>query len=115
MLLASNPGAPALYRLRAGIRLDSDGDPVESWATPERVLLRGAKVQPVSSTEDDGARRLIEGEGLLIVPGSPNLKATDRVEIDAEVWLVNGTPVVRCGLASGVYTSATLTRIASAA
>jgi hypothetical protein len=112
-LLSASSSAP-LYRLRAGIRLDSDGDPVESWATPERVLLRGAKVQPVSSTEDDGARRLIEGEALLIVPGSPDLKASDRVEIDADQWRVNGTPLVRRGLASGAYTSVALTRIASA-
>lgn len=113
MLLSSRASA-TVTRLRAGTTLDSDGDPVESWAVPVRALLRGAQVQPVSSTEDDGARRLIEGEALLIVPGSPDLKATDRVEVGAEVWRVNGTPVVRRGLASGSYTSVALTRIASA-
>ena len=113
MLLSASSSIP-VTRLRAGVTLDSDGDPVESWATPTRVLLRGAKIQPVSSTEDDGARRLIEGEALLMVPGSPDLKATDRVEIDAEQWRVNGVPLVRRGLASGAYTSVALARIATA-
>jgi hypothetical protein len=112
-MLLSNPGAPAVFRLRAGVTLDSDGDPVESWTTPERALLRGAQAQPVSSTEDDGARRLIEGELLLIVPGVADLNAADRAEVGGKQWRVNGVPVVRRGMASSAYTSANLTRIAT--
>lgn len=111
MLLTSYRVVPTVYRLRAGAGVDSYGDPVESWDTPERVKLTGATVQDVRAEEVDGAiRRIVRGEKALFVPGTADLTENDRVEVSGEVWRVNGAPTVRIGLASRVYTTASLTR-----
>lgn len=111
MLLTSYRVVPTVYRLRAVAGVDSYGDPVESWDAPERVRLVGATVQDVRAEETEGiVRRVIRGEKALFVPGAADLTENDRVEITGEVWRVNGTPTVRRGLASRVYTTATLTR-----
>ncbi|AYN57730.1 head-to-tail stopper [Arthrobacter phage DrManhattan] len=102
---------PPIYRLRAVAGTDSYGDPVESWTTPTKTLLRGAHVQAAQTDEDDGNdRRTIRDEKTLFVPGAADLTENDRIEIDGRVWRVNGLPTVRRGLGSGTYTTATLTR-----
>lgn len=112
MLLTAYTKTPAVYRLRAGVTTDSYGDPVESWDSPERFLLRGASVQTVSTVEDEGTtRHIIRGEKTLHAPGSPSLTSGDRIEVGGEIWRVDGDPVVRRGLASTVYTTASLERI----
>ncbi|QOP65139.1 head closure Hc1 [Arthrobacter phage Phives] len=112
MLLTAYRRAPSVYRLRPGTKLDSYGDPVESWDTPERVLLRGASVQSVSVVEEEGvARHITRGQKTLYAPGAVDLTASDRVEVAGEVWQVDGDPVTRSGLASTVYTTAALKRI----
>lgn len=105
----------AVVRLRPALVEDSYGDPVESWDFPSRIRLRGADIQAVSSTEQEGtARRLVEDARVLFVPGVPDLTSADRIETeDGEVWRVDGNPVVRRGQALGVYTTATLTRAAT--
>lgn len=111
MLLRSYRVTPAIYRLRATAGTDSYGDPVESWDAPSRVKLTGATVQDVKAEEVDGAvRRIIRGEKALFVPGAADLTENDRVEVSGVVWRVNAPPVVRIGLGSGAYTTATLTR-----
>lgn len=111
MLLTSYKIAPSVYRLRAGVTEDSYGDPVESWDVPERVRLKGATVQDVNAEEVDGAtRRLIRGEKVLFAPGKVDLTENDRIEVSGEVWRVNAPPTIRSGLASTVYTTASLTR-----
>lgn len=111
MLLTSYRIAPTVYRLRAVASVDSYGDPVESWDAPERVKLTGATVQDVRTEETEGAvRRIIRGEKVLFVPGDADLTENDRVEVSGEIWRVNGPPSVKQGLASRVYTTATLTR-----
>lgn len=103
---------PPVYRLRAGSGTDSYGDPVQSWDAPERVILRGATVQDISTVEDEGvAKRIVRGEKALFVPGAADVTVDDRIEYDGEVWRVNGDPAVKRGLATGVYTSAALDRI----
>lgn len=112
MLLTDYRRAPSVYRLRPGTVTDSYGDPVESWTTPDRVLLRGATVQSVSVVEDEGtARHVIRGEKSLYAPGAVDLTAEDRIECDGQIWRVDGDPVVRRGLASTVYTTASLERV----
>lgn len=114
MLFTAGTTTPAVYRLRSTSALDSDGDSVESWDTPERTLLRAAVVQPVSTKEEDGViRRLVSDEYLLLVPGFPDLKATDRVEYEGDVWRIDGTPIRRRAQGSGSYTTAPLTRVAT--
>lgn len=111
LLLPAYKVTPTVYRLRAGTGTDSYGDPVESWDSPERVKLTGARVQDVRAEEVDGAvRRIIRGEKVLFVPGAVDLTENDRVEVSGEVWRVNAPPTVRAGLASTVYTTASLTR-----
>jgi head-tail adaptor len=112
MLLTAYRRAPSVYRLRPGSTTDSYGDPVESWDEPERVLLRNATVQSVSVVEDEGvARHIFRGQKTLYAPGAVDLTAADRIEVDGEVWKVDGDPVTRAGLASTVYTTATLERV----
>lgn len=115
MLLTSYTVVPTIYRLRAGVGVDSYGDPVESWDAAERVPLRGATVQDqrVGTEEIEGVvRHIIRDEKVLFVPGAADLTASDRIEVSGEVWRVNGAPNVRAGLASSVYTTATLSRSA---
>jgi hypothetical protein len=111
-MLLSSVTAPPVYRLRAGVAVDSYGDPVESWDAPERVRLKGASVQNVSVIEEEGtARHIIRGRKTLYAPGRVDLTAHDRIEAGGEVWKVAGDPVVRAGLASCVYTTAELERV----
>lgn len=111
-MILSTP-APPIYRLRATATTDSYGDPVESWTTPERVLLKGAHVQVATTNEVDGDdRHIIRGEKTLFVPGAVDLTENDRIEVEGLVWRVNGVPVVRRGLGSLTYTTANLTRTA---
>lgn len=112
MLLSAYKQTPSVYRLRAGTTTDSYGDPVESWTAPDRFLLRGARVQHVTTVEEEGTeRRVIRGETTLYAPGAVDLTRDDRIEVGSEVWRVDGEPVVRAGLASTVYTTATLARV----
>lgn len=111
MLLTAYRKIPSSYRLRPGSGTDSYGDPVESWTTPERVLLRGAIVQDAKS-EETGA--ILRGEKVLLIPGKADLTEADRVEFDGEIWRVNGVPSVKAGLASREFTVASLTRSESA-
>lgn len=100
-----------VWRIRPGVVEDSYGDPVESWPNASKIRLRGASKQSVSAVEEDGAnRRLLTDEALLFCPGRPDLRSEDRVRIGHEVWRVDGTPVVRRGLAIGDETVANLRR-----
>lgn len=111
-MILSTPYASPVYRLRAGMAEDSYGDPVESWDTPERVRIPGASVQDVSVVEDNGvSRRILRGEKTLYAPGSVDLTKDDRVEVDGEVWQVDGNPERRRGLASSAYTTARLVQV----
>lgn len=113
MILSHSPAGlqPPIYRLRATAGTDSYGDPVESWTNPTKTRLRGAHVQASQTDEDEGNdRRTIRDEKTLFVPGAADLTENDRIEIDGRVWRVNGLPVVRRGLGSSSYTTATLTR-----
>ena len=107
MLLTAYRKLPSVYRLRAGSGTDSYGDPVESWTTPERVLLKGAILQDATS-EETGA--ILHSQKLLLVPGKADLTEADRIEHDGEQWRVNGLPTVKTGLASRSFTVASLTR-----
>ncbi|UDL14616.1 head-to-tail stopper [Arthrobacter phage KeAlii] len=112
MLLTAYKKTPSVYRLRAGTTTDSYGDPVESWDNPQRTLLRGATVQNEKTTEEDGqARRVIRSEFVLFAPGAVDLTSDDRIEAEGRIWRVDGDPVVRRGLASTVYTTASLERV----
>ena len=103
---------PPVYRLRPGIGLDSYGDAVESWDTPERSILRGATIQDLSTVETEGpTRRVIRGEKVLFAPGLADVRAEDRIEHRGEVWKVNGDPIVKRGLASAPFTFAALDRV----
>ena len=114
MLLTSYRVTPPVYRLRPGTVLDSDGDPVESWDAPDRFKLAGAVVQDVSTVEEEGvSKQIVKGERTLFVPRRVDLKADDRIEVEGEQWRVNGDPVTKAGLASGVLTTAALTRVES--
>lgn len=114
-MITSSTASP-VYRLRAGTVTDSYGDPVESWAPADvsRERLRGAAVQAPSSTEESSpAASQLTNERRLFAPSRLDLTDADRVEVDGVVWRVEGVPVVRRGLASGVYTTATLSRFTS--
>ncbi|QPX62342.1 head closure Hc1 [Arthrobacter phage Tbone] len=112
MLLTAYRRASSVYRLRPGTKTDSYGDTVESWDAPERTLLRGATVQSVSVVEEEGTvRHVLRGEKTLYAPGVVDLTANDRIEVDGEIWRVDGDPVPRAGLASAVYTTAALERV----
>lgn len=111
MSLARPTRARPVYRLRPGTTRDYDGDLVESWDAPERQRLRGAVVHDVTSSEKDGiVTRLTEGERLLLVPSAADLHRDDRVEVDGEIWRVDGDPVVRRSESMGTFTSAQLVR-----
>lgn len=107
MLLTAYRKLPSTYRLRPGTGTDSYGDPVESWTSPERVLLKGAVVQDAKSEETG---QILHGEKVLLVPGRADLTAEDRVEHDGKQWRVNGEPSIKDGLASRPFTVASLTR-----
>jgi len=110
-VLLSDPTLPPIYRLRPGQTTDSYGDPVESWDAPERVRLRNADVQGISSEETDIAtREALAMQRRLFVRGKADLREGDRIERKGEIWRVDGKPVVRRTLATGYYTRATLTR-----
>lgn len=111
MLLTGKSEQP-IYRLRAAIVEDSYGDTSEDWRNPGRVPIRGASAQTVSTDETEGvARRVLEDERVLYVPRREDLTAEDRIEVDGDVWRIDGDPIVRRGLASAAYTTAKLRRI----
>lgn len=112
MIFGSSYGTgPKVYRLRAGQILDSYGDPTESWETPNETLLPRALVQHDSSTETELAKSdEVETEWVLFSPGALDIVPTDRIRVGDRVWRVDGDPVVRQGLASGVYTTVSLRR-----
>lgn len=97
-----------VYRLRPGVKLDSYGDPVEDLDNPERERLVGAYVQSGQLMEDPD--RLLAGQRKLFAPGSHDLKAEDLIEVDGELWRVEGDARIRHGLAMGTYTAAILSK-----
>jgi hypothetical protein len=115
-VLLSATAGPPVYWLLPGIVEDSYGDPVESWDAPERKRLHGAAVQEVTSVEDDDSvRPLLTDERRLFVPGKVPIRPEHRIESDGDVWRVDGKPITRRGLASSVYTTATLRRLSGGA
>ena len=113
-MILGNRRGPKVYRLRPGTRTDGYGDPVEDWDAPVKVELKRATFDDVTSAEEDGVvRRLVRNERQLFVPGKADLTLADRVEIEGVAWRVDGDPVVRRGLASGTYTTATLRRVSA--
>jgi hypothetical protein len=112
ILLRSPRSTRTVQRLRPSSSLDLRGESVEGWDAPERAPLKGAVVETVSVTETDGTRRVLRDERSLRFPRAVDLHAEDRVEIGAEVWRVDGEPLVRTeGLARGVETVASLVRL----
>lgn len=112
LLTRRDPSAPDVTRLRARPAVDSYGDPVESWGDPLRDLLPGAQLQNAGSVEADAAlKRVLVNDRRLFIPYAADLTSEDRVEVLGEVWRVDGDPIVRRGLASSVYTTATLKRV----
>ena len=110
--------SPRVFRLRPGVTLDSDGDPVESWETPDRLRLRHVTLQESSSEDEDGlaqrslgSKRLTRSGRKIFVPYAADVVANDRVEIDGQLWRVDGNPNPRRGLATSVYTTVTLARL----
>lgn len=105
-----NAGTTAVVvRLRAGTRVDGDGDLVEDWSTPVRTPLPGATVQAATSTEiADGARVRTITRLTLYAPGDPGITALDRIEVDGVVHLVNGPPAVKRVRNRAVFTTADL-------
>jgi hypothetical protein len=112
-VLLDSPTSAAVFRLRPRTTTDSYGDPVASWDDPERARLRGAQLQatgPGNDEEESPSGNASEDHRRLIVPGTPSLTETDRIEADGEVWRIDGTPVIRRGIASSAYTTAELRR-----
>jgi hypothetical protein len=115
LLIGASRNTPPVYRLRATEQTDSYGDLVaDDWNDPSRVVLNRAELQSPASTETEGATGTTNSsERVLFVLGTPDLLSTDRIEVDGEVWRVDGTPRVRRGLATTVYTTAKLIRSAT--
>lgn len=113
MSLLLGYGPPRFVRLRAGTVPDTYGDPVESW-DPEhvqRLPLPGARAQVRDVVEEEGlVHRVIRRERVLYMPGTPDVRAEDRIEEAGEVWRIDGDPVVRTRLSGPPETVATLTR-----
>lgn len=110
ILTSARPKRP-VYLLRPTEGVDSYGEPFEDWTTPERILLRGADLQRLSTEETiglDGTR--IENSRRLYLPGTADLREHDRIEVGDETWRVEGTPTVVQGFALGTRTSAALSR-----
>jgi hypothetical protein len=110
--------SPRVYRVRPGTTTDSDGDPVESWEHPDRLRLRNVTLQESSSEDEDGlaqrslgSKRLTRSGRKIFVPYAADVVANDRVEIDGQLWRVDGNPNPRRGLATSVYTTVTLARL----
>jgi hypothetical protein len=95
-------------RLRPTPGVDSVGDRVLSWASPTRSPIPHASVTSLTSAAD-GSR--ITGRGLLVIVGEFDLAATDRVEHEGRVWRIDGDPLIRRSLASGVLVEANLARV----
>lgn len=106
------PGAPTVVRLRATSALDSYGDPVESWATPDRLPLPGAEIQRRETVETDSAsRQIVRVETVLFAPGAADVTEDDRIEVDGDpAWRVDGSPSVERGFL-GTHTTARLLRL----
>lgn len=99
------------YRLRPAVKEDSYGDSVDDWGDPQRVRIPRADFQEGPNAEREGVRRLLEGEGLLLIVGRFDLTADDRVEVNGDVWRVHAKPLVRKSLATGNLTVAELRRV----
>jgi hypothetical protein len=112
MLLKPTRRRDPVYRLIPRTAPDSYGDPVLSWADPDKDEIPGATWEDITSEEDaNGNRRLVNNTRQLFVPGRGRLTQADRVEIRGEVWRIDGNPIDREGMALGVYTVAKLTRV----
>jgi head-tail adaptor len=100
----------AAYRLRARVAEDSRGEIRRSWTDPERV-----KIPRVADFQRRGSRELVDANGdrdladaRLYLVGAFDLEGDDRVEVDGEVWRIDGKPVARRGLGSSTVTSVAL-------
>jgi hypothetical protein len=102
----------AIFRLRAVPATNSYGEPSPpSWANPERVRIPGAFWQPAATSDDDGPKGTSSTTvRRVFVPGDFDLAADDRVEIDGDVWRVDGHPTTRRGLIGDTITAANLVR-----
>jgi len=102
-----------ITRLRATPGVDSYGDPVaEDWSQPDRLVLRRAEVQAVNADETEtAAGSTTVDERVLYALGRPDVREGDRIEVGSEVWRVDGPPIVRQGLASGRFLTASLRRV----
>lgn len=116
MLLTSPLNKRPIYRLRPGTTLDSYGDPVESWDNPDRLLLKNAEIQQRAASDAESetpTADVIRGARTLFIPGAADIHEHDRIQDGAEIWRVDGTPIVRQGLAMRSYTTAYLVRASS--
>jgi head-tail adaptor len=105
---------PPVYRLRALTTEDSYGDPVESWATPSKVKLRGAIIQRPKSEEDETpSANTVTEDRVLTVDGKADLTSKDRIEYEGKVYRIDGEVDTRRGLVLGTQTKANLRRISS--
>lgn len=114
MLGALRSRETPLYRLRPTTTTDNYGDPLMSWKTPERTLLPGATTQPLTAEESDTLTADVARDTRkLVADRILDLTATDRVEAEGDVWLIEGMPMLRSSIAMGATTTATLRRIAT--
>lgn len=113
MILDRPRRGATITRLRATMTTDSYGDPVgEDWSTPDRLVLRRAEVQAVSADETETPSGThTTDERVLYALGRPDVREGDRIEVGSEVWRVDGPPVVREGLASDRFLTASLRRV----
>jgi hypothetical protein len=106
------PGDPVVVLLSPGAAVDSYGDPVEAWGSGARAPLPRAVVQDRDSVESagDGRQRVVTRR-VVYTPGDVGATERHRVEIDGEVWQVDGQPAVKRGLGyRNVYTALEVVR-----
>lgn len=118
MLRETNRQSP-VYLLVPSTSLDSYGDPIYDWDSPQRVIIPGAEIQRNTTEDKDVAtgtqtdrlgKMIATGRGPEMLIYSQVTNAS-RIEQDGKVWRVTGEPNIKQGLInSNTHLTASLTR-----
>lgn len=78
--------------LRAGMVDDGYGNQTPDWSAPSRADVAGCRLQPLPVEDYTLDREAVTTRWRLFAPAGTDLRATDRVEHQDEVYEVEGDP-----------------------
>lgn len=82
-----------ITRLRPASTVDAHGNTIQNWASVTRLDLPGAISWPIVTREAiTPGREAIVDTWMVAVPPGVGIDRHDRIEIDGQVWQIDGWP-----------------------